>query len=217
MNKILPTIVMISLVLASSEQPLFSDARSEIRLLKPNLSGGAPLMVALNRRQSSRSFSRKRLPEQVLSDLLWAAAGINRNDSGKRTAPSSMNRQEIDIYVVLEEGAYRYEPKRHSLKLVQGKDIRRLTGKQAFAGTAPVNLVYVASMSRVAGSGREEKLLYAAADTGFIGQNVYLFCASQGLATVIRAYMDKEALGKALALEAGQEIILAQTVGYPAN
>ena len=172
-------------------------------------------MAALNKRQSSRSFSSKKLPDQVLANLLWSAGGINRHDSGKRTAPTAMNKQEITIYAALEEGLYVYEPKRHALVLVLDKDIRALTGRQAFVNKAALNLVYVANMTDAAGFTSEEKMLYAGADAGFIGQNVYLFCASEGLSTVVRGFIDKDALGKALGLKPQQKIILAQTVGYP--
>ncbi len=205
------------MILALSNQPLYPEARKEIKLLPPSRTGGMPLMVALNKRQSSRTFSLKKLPDQVLSNLLWAAGGINRPESGKRTAPSAMNKQEIALYAVLEEGVYRYNPAGHSLELVLGRDIRPLTGRQAFVNKAALNLVYVADMSGAAGLTREEKLVYAGADAGFIGQNVYLFCASEGLSTVIRGFIDKEALGHAMKLKSSQEILLAQTVGYPGN
>jgi SagB-type dehydrogenase family enzyme len=192
-----------------------SAARKEIMLAKPVMSGGITLMAALSKRQSSRSFSNKKLPDQVLSNLLWAADGINRPGSGKRTAPTAMNKQEIEIYAALEEGLYLYNPKKHSLELILDRDIRPLTGRQGFVNNAAVNLVYVANISDTAGFNREDKLLYAGADTGFIGQNVYLFCASEGLATVIRGFIDKDALGKAMKLKSDQLIILSQTVGYP--
>jgi SagB-type dehydrogenase family enzyme len=172
-------------------------------------------MNALARRQSSRSFSVRPLTDQVLSNLLWAADGVNRPDSGKRTAPSALNKQEIDLYVALEEGFYLYNAKKHVLSLILDKDIRPLTGRQGFVNKAALNIVYVADMVAAAGLNREDKVLYAAADTGFIGQNVYLFCASEGLATVIRGLIDKDALGKAMNLKSSQMIILSQTVGYP--
>jgi SagB-type dehydrogenase family enzyme len=196
--------------------PIFAN-RNEITLAKPDMKGGAPLMLALSRRQSSRSFSAKAIPDQVLSNLLWAANGINRSDAGKRTAPTAVNKQEVDIYVAMAEGLYLYNAKMHTLSPVVAKDLRALTGRQGYVQNAALNLIYVADMSRVAGNSREDKLLYAAADTGFIGQNVYLFCASEGLATVIRAFIDKETLGKAMNLKSSQMIILAQTVGYPGN
>lgn len=171
-------------------------------------------MEALSKRQSLRSFADRPLPEQVLSDLIWAAYGINRPDSGKRTAPSAVDKQEIDLYVVMENGAYYYHAQFHRLELIAGKDLRALTGKQEFVKRAAVNFVYVADMKRSAGDDAEERLVYAGATAGAIGQNVYLFCASAGLSTVIRAYIDRKKLAKALNLKPGQRIILSQSVGY---
>ena len=170
-------------------------------------------MEALKERKSSRSFSDKELPQQILSDLLWAAFGINRPDSGMRTAPTAHNMQEIDIFVAMRKGLYLYEPKQHILKLVIAEDMRAVTGKQEFVGVAPVNLIYVADYSRMSKIG-DENDFYSATDTGFIAQNVYLYCASKGLATVVRGWVDRKALGKAMNLGPDQKIILAQTVGY---
>jgi nitroreductase len=184
---------------------------SPIVLPKPQTDGGKPLMQALQERQSQREFAPTALPPQVLSNLLWAAWGINRPDSGKRTAPSSMGRQEMDVYVAMATGLYRYEAKEHRLQPVTREDIRALTGTQAFVGTAPVNLIYV---SRGGGSA-EEQAFNGAAHAGFMGENVYLFCASEGLATVIRGGINREAMAKAMQLTPGQKVVLAQTVGYP--
>ena len=188
---------------------------ADIALPPPRTEGGKPLMEALKARQTSRAFSTKPLPDQVLSDLLWAAWGISRPDSGKRTAPSARNWQEVDVYVVLEQGAYLYDAKANALRAIADGDLRKLTGPQAFVGAAPLNLVYVADTARMAGSAPEDQALYSGADVGFISQNVYLFCASEGLATVVRGMVDREALAKALNLPEEKKIILAQTVGYP--
>ena len=186
-----------------------------IALPAPRTQGGMPLMEALKARRTSRSFSPKKLPKQVLSDLLWAACGVNRRDSGKRTAPSAMNWQEVDVYVTVAEGVYLYNAKAHRLEPVLAQDLRPMTGTQDFVRDAPVNLVYVADLTRMKGASDKDKTFYSAADTGFIAQNVYLYCASEGLATVVRASVSKPALKKALNLRSGQEIILAQSVGYP--
>ena len=186
-----------------------------IELPKPRTEGGMPLMEALKARKTSRSFSREKLPEQVLSDLLWAACGVNRPDSGKRTAPSAVNWQEIDVYVAMAEGVYLYNAKAHRLEPVLAKDLRAMTGTQPFVRDAPVNLVYVADLTRMKGANDENKVFYSAADTGFIAQNVYLYCASEGLATVVRGLVIRPALKEALSLRSEQEIILAQSVGYP--
>jgi SagB-type dehydrogenase family enzyme len=142
---------------------------------------------------------------------------VNRTDSGKRTAPSARDWREIEVLVATAEGAYRYDPQTHVLRQVVAGDIRRLTGTQDFVATAPVNLVYVADLKRMGDAGAEQKALYSAADSGFIAQNVYLFCASAGLATVVRGSVDREALAAALGLSSHQQIILAQSVGYPAS
>jgi SagB-type dehydrogenase family enzyme len=185
-----------------------------IKLPDPQTDGGMPLMEALMNRKSDRNFSVERLPAQTLSNLLWAAFGVNRPESGKRTAPSARNWQEIDIYVALEEGLYVYDAQTHSLKPVLPEDLRARTGMQDFVGTAPVNLVYVADYSRMGNASDEQKNMYAAADAAFIAQNVYLFCASEGLGTVVRGAVDKEALEGAMKLGPGLHVTFAQTVGF---
>jgi SagB-type dehydrogenase family enzyme len=190
----------------------------DITLPAPKMEGGKPLMQALKERQTSRAYDTKKLSVQVLSDLLWAAFGINRQDSGKRTAPSTRNWQEIEIYVVMEEGTYLYDAKENKLKGVAGGDLRKMTGTQDFVAPAPINLVFVADTSKMKKTSLEDQLLYAGADTGFISQNVYLFCASEGLATVVRGLIgDRKALAEALKLTSEKKIILAQTIGYPAE
>ena len=199
--------------------PIFCSAFAEelkpIQLPKPQVDGGRPLMQVLKDRGSSRSFSSEKLPLQVLSNLLWAASGMNRPDSGKRTAPSAVNWQELDIYVATAEGLYLYDAKSHRLNPILSEDIRALTGRQPFVREAPVNLVYVADFSRMGRGTNEEKEFYSAADTGFIAQNVYLFCSSEELATVVRASIDRPALAKVMKLRPDQKITLAQSVGYP--
>jgi len=187
----------------------------EIKLPAPRLDGGRPLMQCLKDRQSQREFSPDPLPLQVLSDLLWAAYGINRPESGKRTAPSAVNWQNIDIYVALADGLYLYEPKEHKLIQLRSEDIRELTGTQPFVKEAPLNLIYVADLAKIPRGTDEDKRFYSAAHTGFISQNVYLFCASEGLATVVRALINREELAKKMGLRPDQHITLAQTVGYP--
>jgi SagB-type dehydrogenase family enzyme len=193
----------------------FAESGQTIQLPPPQTDGGKPLMLALKARSTSREFSMEKLPMQTLSNLLWAACGVNRPESGKRTAPSAKNRQEIDIYAVTADGCYRYDALKNNLVLILKEDIRVQTGKQDFVATAPLNLVYVADIFKVAGETELEKTLYAGADTGFISQNVYLFCASQGLATVVRGYVDKPILEKKMGLPPNQKVILSQTVGYP--
>lgn len=194
-----------------------AQASGTIALPPPETAGGMPLMQALQARQSAREFADRALPPQVLSNLLWAANGVNRPDTGKRTAPSARDWREVDVYVILAAGAYRYDAAKHVLIKVVDGDIRHLAGKQDFVATAPLNLVYVADLDRMSGASAEDKTLYSATDTGFIAQNVYLYCASAGLAVVVRGLVDREALGAALGLGKQQRIILAQTVGYPVD
>jgi SagB-type dehydrogenase family enzyme len=151
----------------------------------------------------------------ILSNMLWAASGINRPESGKRTAPSASNRQEIDIYVATAAGLYLYDAKSNLLKPIVAEDIRGLTGTQAYVKEAAVNFIYVADYSKMSSSSDEVKNMYAAVATGFISENVYLYCASEGLSTVIRASIDRPALAKVMGLRPDQKIILAQSVGYP--
>lgn len=185
------------------------------RLPVPQTEGGMPLMQALKQRHSTRELSARALPPQVLSDLLWAASGVNRPATGQRTAPTARDWREIDVYVAMADGTFRFEPDAHALRPVVPQDIRALTGTQDFVAQAPVNLVYVADLDRMGDTTAEHRLLYSATDTGFIAQNVYLYCASAGLATVVRGSIDREALGVVLGLRPGQRVILAQSIGYP--
>lgn len=188
----------------------------EIKLPTPQTEIGKPLMQALKLRSSSRTFSEKEIPLQELSNILWAANGINREESGKRTAPSARNWQEIDVYVSLAEGVYLYDAKSHSLHPVISGDLRALCGNQDFVKTAPVNLVYVSDYTKIKSNDNDEvKLMWTSADVGFIAQNVYLYCASQSLGCVVRGLIDKPKLSVVLKLRADQKIILSQTVGYP--
>jgi len=209
---VLLSLILISVITMSSN----GNAKNNetIELPAPQKTGGMPLMEALNARQSQREFSEKELSTQMLSNLLWAANGVNREKSLKRTAPSAMNRQEIDIYVAMKQGLFLYDGIKNILKPVLDKDIRELTGKQDFVANAPVNLIYVADFTKMGDSDLEDKVFYSATDTGFISQNVYLFCASQGLATVVRGWVDKEKLALEMELRQDQMIVLAQTVGY---
>jgi SagB-type dehydrogenase family enzyme len=206
------TKALLSLILSACAA--IAEPPGAVPLPKPDMQGGKPLMQALSERKSQREFDAKELPRQVLSNLLWAAYGVNRPD-GRRTAPSAMNRQTVEIYAVLKEGAYVYDAAHQQLLPVTTGDLRAATGTQDFAGQAPLNLVYVADYAKLGSSPETDKALYTGAETGFIGQNVYLYCASEGLATVIRASVNREALARALKLRPEQRIVLAQTVGYP--
>jgi SagB-type dehydrogenase family enzyme len=188
---------------------------TNIVLPKPQMEIGKPLMQALKERKSSRDFSSQEISNQVLSNVLWAGFGINRPETNGRTAPSAMNMQEIDLYVILEKGLYRYDAKSNMLNCISNKDIRALSGKQAFVKNAPVNIVFVADYSRIKKNRQGDTKSYAIADAAFISENIYLYCASEDLATVVRASVDKPALAKAMQLRQDQEIIFCQTVGYP--
>ena len=185
-----------------------------ILLPKPQTNNGRPLMQVLSERKTTREFSPQKLPMQVLSDLLWAAFGINRPESGKRTAPSAVNWQEIELYVATAEGLYVYDAKSHQLNPVLAQDVRAQTGTQAFVKDAPLDLVYVADLAKT-GRASADRDTFVAVDAGVIVQNVYLFCASEGLATVVRGSVDRAALARAMRLRDDQRIIVAQTVGYP--
>ncbi len=193
---------------------LFAQNIKPVTLPAPQKTGGMPLMEALANRKSTRQFTNRSLAPQMISNLLWAAYGINRPD-GRRTAPSSVNWQTLDVYIALPEGLFLYDAKANILQPALGEDIRALTGTQEYVGTAALNLVYVADLSRIPRDiSDEQKVSIATADAGFIGQNVYLFCASEGLGCVVRGLIDKDALGKKMGLKPDQRIILAQSVGY---
>jgi SagB-type dehydrogenase family enzyme len=193
---------------------LFSQATADIKLLPPKFEKQVSLFDALKDRKTSRSFSAKELSLQQLSDLLWAATGVNRPESGKRTAPTAHDDREIDVYVAMAAGLFLYDPEQHLLKLVHHEDIRAATGRQEFVGTAPVNLIFVADYRRMKGD-QSSKEFYAATDTGFISQNVYLYCAAEGLATVVRGMVERDQLAEKMKLHPDQHIVLAQTVGLP--
>ena len=208
-------ILTTGIILLVQGYPGFCQEVEPVQLPSPQTDIGKPLMQVLKERKTSREFSTEKLPDQVLSNLLWAAFGVNRPESGKRTAPSAVNWQEIDIYVAMADGLYLYNAKANRLNVILSKDIRALTGVQAFVKEVPVNLIYVASFSKMGNAKDSEKEFYSSADTGFIGQNVYLFCASEGLVTVVRGLIDRPRLAEVMELGADQRIILAQSVGYP--
>jgi nitroreductase len=191
----------------------------DIVLPAPDKTGGKPLMQALNERQTTRSFKEENLSQQQLSELLWAAWGINRPDLKKRTAPSARNVQEIDVYVALPGGTYIYVAESHTLKQVNNKDLRKTTGSQSFVGDAALNIVYIADMEKLGKKEGENiddsELFMTYSNAAFIAQNVYLYCASANLGCVIRGTIPKERLASELGLRSNQKIILAQTVGVP--
>ena len=206
---------MIGLIVTTFLSWAVAQELQDVSLPAPRMEGGKPLMQALKERHSTREFGDKSLPEQVLADLLWAAFGINRPDSGRRTAPSALNWQEIDVYAVTADGVYLYDAKGNTLKAVASGDLRKLTGLQEFVAKAPLNLVYVSDTTRVSKVPPDKVDFFSGMDAAFIAENVYLFCASEGLVTVVRGSMDAEAFSKALNLPSHCKPILAQSIGYP--
>ncbi|MGE5411077.1 MAG: SagB/ThcOx family dehydrogenase [Clostridiales bacterium] len=205
--------IILFLLLTSAITLTKAQDTKVIKLPDPDRIGGKPLMQLLAARQSSREFSKEPLTTQQLSNLLWSAFGINRTGSGKRTAPSARNWQEIDIYVTTAEGVYLYDAKDHGLKQILAEDIRALTGKQDYVKDAAINLIYVADMSKLGDMSEEDKSFYSGADTGFIAENAYLYCTSENLAVVVRAMIDRDKLAKKLNLRSEQRITLGQTIG----
>lgn len=187
-----------------------------IKLPAPKQEGGMPLMQALKERKSGREFSSQKLSPETLSNLLWAAWGINRSD-GRRTAPSAINLQDIDVYVSKDDGLYLYDAKNHQLQKILSEDIRAATGNQDYVKSAALNLVYVSDLARLKVPDPMAVEFFTGSHTGFIAQNVYLFCASEGLATVVRGNINTETLAKKMKLRPDQKITLAQSVGYPAK
>jgi nitroreductase len=209
----LRTMIVVGLVVLATG--IAAQEPPAIKLPAPKTDGGMPLMQALKTRHSEREFGTRKLEPQTLSNLLWAAWGFNRPD-GHRTAPSASNKQEIEIYVTLPDGAYVWDAKTNVLTPVAVGDLRGATGTQPFPATAALNLVYVADMSKAGRPATDpQQAMNVGADAGVIVQNVYLFCASDGLVSVVRASVPKDALAKQLKLRDTQVIVLAQSVGYP--
>lgn len=196
-------------------EPVTGYAASTIHLPSANTAGGLPLMDAMMQRQSQREFETTPLPEQILSDILWAAAGINRPEVSGRTTPSAMNAQEIQVYVALPSGLYRYATPTQTLHLVSATDVRLVTGYQDFAGNAQLDLIYVANHARMKLIPAAQRESFASVAAGAMAQNVYLYCASANLATVIRAWFDRTALTQAMGLNTDQQVLLSQTIGWP--
>ncbi len=194
--------------------PTTGDSAPAIVLPAIEPHGGMPLMEALAARRSSRDFSSEPLPLPLLGGLLWAAFGVNRPD-GHRTAPTALNAQEVDVFAALPTGAYRYDASSHQLIRVAATDVRRVTGYQDFVDAAPLDLVYVADYGRLHLVPAAVRGLYSSASAGAICQNVYLYAAAHGLGTVIRAWIDRDAIADALGLTHDQQVLFSQTVGYP--
>ena len=178
----------------------------DIKLPEADREGGKPLMQVLNDRKSHRSFQGKELTLQQLSNLLWAANGFNRED--KRTAPTANNRQELELYVTLKSGVYFYDAVNHQLRIIKEGDFRKHTGVQDFTGLVPLNIIFVSDMEKASSAH------YAYTSCGYVSQNIYLYCASEGLGTVVRGSFNKDELARLLNLPSHQQVLLTQSVGY---
>jgi hypothetical protein len=186
-----------------------------VKLVTPDLSRPAPLMRALKERRSLREYAARPLTLRQLSELLWAANGVNR-DNGRRTAPAAQNQQVVDVYVILPVGIFLYDAPGERLLPVAAGDNRKTAGREEFVTTAPVNLVYVADPARFGDPAipADEKQNWCSIAVGEMAQNVGLYCASEQLGNVLRTVFDRrEKLGAALKLGPGQSVLLAQTVG----
>jgi SagB-type dehydrogenase family enzyme len=208
--------LILGFVLLTFQIAGFSQAGTITKLPDPQLEKGKPLMQVLSERQSTRTFADRELPLQETANLLWAANGINRKESGRRTAPTSQNKQEIEIYLAVKEGLFRYDAQQHALITIHNRDIRAVTGTQPYVGKAPANIIIVANLSKM-GSDRQANLQTANIDAGFVSQNIYLYCASENMATVVRGSVDREKLAVEMGLGENFHIVVAQTVGYPAD
>ncbi len=205
----MPALLLLALTLAATEP---------IQLPPPPTKGGPPLSQALAARQTAREFSARPLQLETISHLLWSAYGVNRPATGGRTAPSAHNWQTVDVYVVLEMGIYLYDPKPHRLIPVATGDHRALAGTQDFVSTAPVNLILVANMSKTKKTAEDtdaDVLSWVSIEAGAISQNAALYCAANGLNSVLRVGVQRPAFSKLANLPADAKIILAHTVGYP--
>lgn len=206
-------LILVALIIGLS---CLAQEKKEIMLPEPNTEGGKPFMETLKDRQTTRSFTEEKLSDQQLSNLLWAAFGINRPESGKRTAPSAMNNQETDIYVCLTSGVFLYDAKKNCLNLIATEDYRKNMGRQDFVASAPVILLYVADYSKMGDKlPTEKKDFYSAVDVGYISQNVYMYCASENLGTVVLGSVDGEKIKDLLKLKDNQKVLLSQCVGFP--
>jgi len=210
------------LAVLAHPQPVGAQGLPAIALPKPQAKGAMSLLEALSLRKTNRDLGEEKLSPQMLSNLLWAAFGINRMESGGRTAPSAMGVKEMDIYVFLAEGVYLYDAAGHTLKPVLSGDHRSKAGTQAGVGRAPVSLLYVADFEKY-GAGRgmridpATQIAWSNAHAGFIGQNVYLYAASEGLGAWFRAMVDVPELTALLNLRPAQKVMYSQSVGYPAK
>ena len=207
--------IILSICLVMSTVALSAQETKTIVLNPPDLNRGLPVMKALSVRASATEFDTAVINLQDLSDLLWAANGVNRPESGKRTAPSAMNARDIDVYVCMQKGVYLYNATKHVLELVAEGDYRKLAaGKQDYVAKAPVICLLVSNISRFPSGEDSQRMVWAAEDAGIVSQNISVFCASVGFSTRCRASMDKERLGAVLKLKDSQHLMLNNPVSY---
>jgi SagB-type dehydrogenase family enzyme len=195
--------------------PAAAQVIETIPLVPPQKTGGMPVMEAFQLRKSQRSFSSKELTSQQLSNLLWAAYGVNRPEGLRRTVPAAKEWYEYDIHVLKTDGWFLYEPKKHTLLRMGNEDLRVYGGTQDFVKAAPVILVFVADFERMTNTTDELRKFFSAVDVGYISQNVYLYCASEDLATIVLGQVDKPKVKEVLKLRPNQQVILSQPVAYP--
>jgi SagB-type dehydrogenase family enzyme len=213
--KAVSSMIVLGVIATCLADPLSgAELLEPIHLPPPETRGGMPLMQALSNRMSTKEFTTKAIPPDQISNLLWAAFGINRPESGKRTAATAVNCQDIQVYVALENAAYVYKAEEHCLIPVVNRDVRSLAATQEYAKVAPINLVYVSDYGKMPESFKDKKPIYAAFHAGAISQNVYLYCASAGLGAVVRDSVDRAGLKEALNLSENQMVVMAQSVGY---
>jgi len=219
MKQILLAIGMILVTFASAQAPVKTKVSltdeafvlatfDTIKLVAPDLKGGKPLMQAISNRKSDRKFESRNLSLKHLSEIMWVANGVNRT-KGERTVPSAMGLYPLQTYAVLANGIYFYNPKKHQLEPVVKGDFRNLAGTQTFVDTAPLNLLFIAK-----GKKANDNFNMSMMDSGYCGQNVYLYCASEGLKCVVRGSAKEAELLKAMNLGENYKFILAATVGY---
>ncbi len=197
-------------------EPMELTAFETIKLQAPDTQSGDALLTTLKNRHTDREFSPANLSLKHLSELLWAANGVNRED-GKRTVPSAMALYPLNVYAFLANGIYYYDPGKHELQPVVEGDHRALAGMQPFVEVAPLNLVFIADFDRYMGDRpipQDKWFHMAALDAGHCTQSVYLYCASEGLKAVVRGMAPEEELLKLLNLEGNHRFIVAQTIGY---
>ena len=196
----------------------FSTSAQDLQVIKlnePNKTGGSSVMEAFSNRKSVRAFSDKKLSTQELSDLVWAAAGINRSGSGLRTAPSWRNYQDIDLFVCFPEGMYFYNSKQHVLEpFAKGNFYPLIAADQPYVNDAPVILLLIADLSKMQDDNVLPQMVIAGLDAGIVSQNISIFCAGNNLITVPRGFMNREELIKVLKLKETQHIMLNHPVGY---